>query len=107
MLDPGKKLPVLSKPMPIPSLLGSTPHDFEAHYMTPRWLEILKLEFRDPHLGIAATFGVLILLLHYSWIPPLEPYPWLIPLAWFGLLLFGILWILQVIDALTSSLPKR
>jgi len=75
--------------------------------MTPRWLEILKLELRDPHLGIAALFGVFILLLHYGLIPPLEPYPLLIPLAWFGLLLFGFLWLLQVVNALMSGRTKR
>lgn len=93
--------------MPIPLLGSTTPHDFKARDMAPRWLEILKLEFRDPHLAIAAAFAVLILLLRYGLIPPLDPYPWLIPLAWFGLLLFGILWVLQVVNALTSGLPKR
>lgn len=75
--------------------------------MASRWLEIIKTELTDPHLGISASFGVVILLLHYGLIPPLEPYPWLIPLAWFGLLLFGILWVLQVADALKSRTPKR
>jgi hypothetical protein len=75
--------------------------------MIPRWLEIIKVEFSDPHLGIAATFAVFILLLHYGLIPPLDPYPWLIPLAWFGLLLFAFLWLIQVVNALTSRQPKR
>ena len=69
--------------------------------MTPRWLEILKLEFSDPYLAIAATFAVFILLLHYGWIPPLESYPWLIPLAWFGLLLFGFC------GSFRSRMPSR
>ena len=59
--------------------------------MTLRWLEMLKLEFRDPHLAIAATFAVLILLL-YGWIPPLDPYigsPHWHGLASYSLVFFG------------------
>ncbi|HUI20939.1 MAG TPA: hypothetical protein VLZ74_07840 [Methylocella sp.] len=75
--------------------------------MTPRWVEILRSELGDTHLRIAGAFAVLILVLHYGLIPLLEPYPWLIPLAWFGLLLFGFLWLIQLVNALTSSSAKR
>jgi hypothetical protein len=94
--------------MPNPSLLGSaTPHDLEARSIKPRWLETLQLELSDPHLAIASAFGVIILILHFGLIPVLDPFPWLSPLAWFFLLLFGFLWVIQLVNALTSRLPKR
>lgn len=86
--------------MPIsPSLGLVTSYDFEARSMTPRRLEIIKVEFSDAHY-CRDIRGVLIGLLHYGLIPPLEPFPWLIPLAWFGLLLFGFLWLIQLVIAL-------
>jgi hypothetical protein len=75
--------------------------------MKPRWLEILHMELSDPHLTIAGIFGVLILILHFGVIPLFDPYPWLSPLAWFFLLLFGFLWVIQLVNALTTKLPKR
>jgi|GEM_PF-3268219 hypothetical protein len=75
--------------------------------MTPSWLEILKSELNDTHLHIAGAFAAVILLLHYGLIPVLEPYPWLIPLAWFGLLLFWFLWLIQVVKDLRSGSLKR
>ena len=75
--------------------------------MKPRWLEILQVELRDPHLAIAAAVGVFIVILHFGLIPLLDRFPFLSPLAWFFLLLFGFLWVIQVVNALTSKLPKR
>jgi hypothetical protein len=40
-------------------------------------------------------------------IPLLDHFPFLSPLAWFFLLLFGFLWIIQVVNAFRSKLPKR
>jgi hypothetical protein len=94
--------------IPIPSsLCPATPHNLEARSMKPRWLEILQVELHDPHLAIAAVVGVFIVILHFGVIPLLDRFPFLSPLAWFFLLLFGFLWIFQVVNALRSKLPKR
>ncbi|HXW70024.1 MAG TPA: hypothetical protein VEK34_01020 [Methylocella sp.] len=61
------------------------------------------VEVRDPHLGIAALFAVLFIMLRYGLIPILEPFPFLIPIPLFGFWLFGFLWIFHVVKALRSK----
>jgi hypothetical protein len=75
--------------------------------MKPRWLKIVQGELHDPHLAIAGAVGVVIVILHFGLIPLLDRFPFLSPLAWFLLLLFGFLWIIQLVNALRSKLPKR
>ena len=75
--------------------------------MVSKLLDILKLEHSDIHLALFVVFGLFLLGEHFGWIPPLAVYPWVIPLAWFGLLLFGVLFVLKVVSALLDLLVPK
>lgn len=66
----------------------------------PKWLEILKDS--DDRLAVAAACGLFLLVEHLGWLPPLAV--WVIPLAWFGLLLFGCLWGVKLLNLFFSAL---
>jgi len=65
-----------------------------------RLFDILKLEHSDIHLALFVVFGLFLLGEHYGWIPPLTGYPWVIPVAWLGFILFGVLFLLKIISVL-------
>ena len=54
----------------------------------PRWLELLKASGWQT-LAIAGACGLFLLLAHWRWLPPLDP--WMIQLAAFSLLLAALL----------------
>jgi hypothetical protein len=66
----------------------------------PKWLEIFKLELGHTFSAALACAGVL-LGNHWGWFPPLAP--WMIQLAWFGLILFGCLWGVGFVVAVVRS----
>jgi hypothetical protein len=77
----------------------------------PKWLEILKND--DDRIAVFAACGLFLLAAHWGWIPHLAG--WVIPLVWFGFLLFGCLTVgllflrlfLLLVEILFSLLAKR
>jgi hypothetical protein len=75
----------------------------EAHQMG-RWLDFLKREHSDIHLALFLAFGGVLLLHHFGFFPLLETaYPWVIPLAVFGFMLFGFLFAIAALGAFLST----
>ena len=69
-----------------------------------RWLDFLKREHSDIHLALFLAFGGILLLLHFGFFPPLDTaYPWVIPLAAFGFMLFGFLFAIAALGAFLSG----
>jgi hypothetical protein len=57
-----------------------------------RWLDFLKQEHSNIHLALFLAFGAFLLLDHFGFFPQFDTaYPWVIPLAAFGVMLFGFL----------------
>jgi hypothetical protein len=68
-----------------------------------RWLDILKLEHSDIHLALFLAFGGFLLAHHFA-VVPLDAAPWwVIPLVWFGFILFGFLVAMKVVSAFLST----
>jgi hypothetical protein len=59
----------------------------------PKWLDVLKDS--DDRLAVAIACGLFLLVGHWGWLPSLAD--WVNPLAWFGLLLFGCMWVLKLL----------
>lgn len=57
-------------------------------FVDPKWLEILKSS-GGQSTAAATACGSLLLIAHWGWLPPLDP--WMVIAATFGLLLFGCL----------------
>lgn len=74
--------------------------DCEAGELTPdpKWLEILKDS--GDRLAVAIACGLFLRVAYWGWLPPLAD--WVVPLAWFGLLLFGSLWAIKFLSGLLS-----
>jgi len=70
----------------------------------PKWLEILKASGSQ---SAAAAFacGLLLLVAHWGWLPPLDP--WMVIAATFGLLLFGSLALVAIGAAVNRTFPIR
>jgi hypothetical protein len=68
--------------------------------LDPKWLEIFKLELEHTFSGALAC-ALFLAANHWGWVPPLAP--WMIQLAWFGLLLFGCLWGVGLVLAVLRS----
>jgi hypothetical protein len=68
-----------------------------------RWLDVLKLEYSDIHLALFPALGVFLLLHHFG-VFTLDAAPWwVIPLVWFGFILFGFLIAMKVVSAFLST----
>jgi hypothetical protein len=72
--------------------------------LDPRWLEILKASGWQM-AALAAACGVFLLIAHWGWLPPLDP--WMIPLAAIGFLIFGFLTVASAISATLKFFPVQ
>jgi hypothetical protein len=63
----------------------------------PKWLEIFKLN-SDTRLGLFITCLLFLLLRHWGWLPPYVP-DWMSLPAFLGLLLFGCLFLVELLPA--------
>lgn len=71
-------------------------------FADPRWLEILKSS-GGQCVGAAVACGLLLLIRHWGWLPPFEP--WMVIAVWFGLLLFGCLAIVALVSGMLKIAP--
>jgi Super-infection exclusion protein B len=69
-------------------------------FADPKWLEILKASGGQSAAASLAC-GVLLLVGHWGWLPPLDP--WIVQVATFGLLLFGFLAIASLVTAINKN----
>jgi hypothetical protein len=63
-----------------------------------KWVELLDVKNDTTHLALVATFGLFLFGNHFRWFS-VESYSWVIPLAWFGFILFGCLFAAKVLAA--------
>src|SRR5262249_51368562 len=70
----------------------------------PKWLEILKASGWQT-AAIAIACGLFLLIAHWGWLPPLEP--WMIQLAAISLLISGFLALASLISTTLRFFPVQ
>ena len=65
----------------------------------PRWLGVFKIG-SNAWLGIAMACGLFLLFRHWGLFPPVPD--WAILVAWSGLLLFGCLFLVELLPAVVD-----
>jgi hypothetical protein len=70
--------------------------------INPKWLEILKASGWQTAAGASAC-ALFLLVAHWGWLPPLEP--WMVQLAAFALLLLGFLTLASFISSALKVFP--